>query len=1744
MHLRVSTACAVLLAGLLAAGCRFDLKRDLAPGELRGTLVLRGADGSQAPARAARAALEGTRLVVRADRDGRFVFRGLPGGTYALRATLERPGADLAGVVVRGIRLDEAGAAGKGRDLGRLAVGATGTLRGTATRDGRPVGGVRVVIPGEGERVTDGGAFEFRDLLPGSYVLSAADVQTGAVLVGIAAQVEPRTATQVALPMERATGASGSVQGVVRLAGRTDHEGTVVRFADALETRTGTAGDFLETDLPAGVYEVVARHGSFLSASLGRTVVGGDTVQLPDALLSPRSADCGIAGERDSDGDGIGDACDDCPRVADPDQADSDGDGTGDACPADRLACAADADCGAELRCEEGACVPVRPACSGGSCPCVSDVSCGAGKYCDAGACLACGMADPLHCGLSDAPAGCLRCSGTTPACRSGACVCASNADCGAGGFCGPNGACGSCGPTDPAHCGTASSEPGCARCSGSTPACAAGACVCTSEADCGAGRWCGADGACRDCGAADPARCGGAAAAAGCAVCSGATPSCSGGACVCLSDETCGDGAYCSGGACVSCSPTDAAHCGDATTAPGCRVCSGSTPACRAGACACTADADCGTGRYCDASGACLACDGWSAQRCGDAYSPAGCVACSGSTPECRAGVCVCRGDDDCGAGRYCANGACVGCSQTDARHCGSSASAAGCTRCWGATPVCRAGSCGGCAVDSDCPAGTYCGAGGGCLSCSDSDAAHCGTSASAAGCSVCAGATPLCSAGACVADCGLATHPPPDCRDGTCRVPAGPFWRGCKEGCDPGCQDDERPGREIALSTFDIDETEVTEAAFGGAGTSSLPQGNVRWDQAKAFCESRGMRLPTEAEWEKAARGTDGRTYPWGNEPPTCALATFDNCGSGARPVGSTPAGNSPWGIADMAGNVWEWVNDWYAPDYYANAPDSDPPGPADGWLRIGRGGGFSASPASAQRTSCRSTGLPGSAQSILGFRCARSVSSGVAVATPSSLDFATQPVGTTSAEQKPVGVMNSGTGPLTVLRADATAPFALAGTPALPASLEPGTTLTLYVTFAPTAPGPASGTLTILTDASEPRTTVGLTGVGEATSCDPAVPCAFGFATGDDLVVDGPQFPGLVAIAVDADGTAFVGYTKRHEGGNGYDNDFFVRRLQEGRFGDASLVSAQSSLYSRLNLLTPAPGALLVQWERQMSASGPARLALARSQDGGASWADSGFLDVAGVTNNGVKASMAAAGGVVYAAYSGYVAEGVPAGSPYEVFFAKGTDAGATWSPPVRITNNEAQDDNTAVAVDGSLVVVGSSTFDGDILVARSLDGGQTFDTPVRVNDVAGTAFSHSGAFLAARGGRVHVVWNTDPNEDVFMATSDDSAATWGAPFPVHAPAPSAQARPVVAVAPDGRAWVLWQDGRAGSDDSLYAAATADGQCFCDARPASRASTGSENAAYLAAGADGLLHLAWRHIEDQGGSIRYSAIVPGNPLHGIEVVPPAEFPPVPIGSTSGAQTVTVRNIGAAGAELTIFDLRVDGPFSVVVPPGRFLVGPGETLEVATVFAPTAPGPASGTLTVVSDAAEPTTVVSLSGTGEGCTDAACGTGKYCSAQGACLACSSTDAAHCGTASSPAGCSACSAGRTCSAGACTTGCVDDGFEPNDTRQTAIPLQAGGSRAELAMCEGDEDWFAVAVQAGRTLTVRIDFFHSSGDLDLELWDAGGVLDASRTTNDWEQVQYVAPADAVLYVRVSGAPQTGVQSYSLTVSTNL
>ena len=151
-------------------------------------------------------------------------------------------------------------------------------------------------------------------------------------------------------------------------------------------------------------------------------------------------------------------------------------------------------------------------------------------------------------------------------------------------------------------------------------------------------------------------------------------------------------------------------------------------------------------------------------------------------------------------------------------------------------------------------------------------------------------------------------------------------------------------------------------------------LPVVCVSWPAAVDYCEWTGQRLPTEAQWERTARGDTHSRYPWGEAAPTCDHARHDGCGEVTRRVDDASIGTSPTGARDMAGNVWEWVADWYDEEAYGRRRSRyDPKGPAHGEVRVLRGGSFYDS-ASSLRTSYRYGLSPQYGYSNVGFRCAR--------------------------------------------------------------------------------------------------------------------------------------------------------------------------------------------------------------------------------------------------------------------------------------------------------------------------------------------------------------------------------------------------------------------------------------------------------------------------------------------------------------------------------------------------------------------------------------------------------------------------------------------------------------------------------------------------------------------------------------------------------------------------------------------------
>jgi formylglycine-generating enzyme required for sulfatase activity len=251
---------------------------------------------------------------------------------------------------------------------------------------------------------------------------------------------------------------------------------------------------------------------------------------------------------------------------------------------------------------------------------------------------------------------------------------------------------------------------------------------------------------------------------------------------------------------------------------------------------------------------------------------------------------------------------------------------------------------------------------------------------------------------------------------------IPAGEFFMGgdaeeafgfCEEHREPfnfsECKlswfESRAPIHTVTLDDYYIDKFEVTngdyqvcvdegvcsppektssltrEEYFGNPEFADYPVVWINWNKATTYCEWRGARLPSEAEWAKAARGTDGWLFPWGNE---YAVLLSNTCGlegehveglSDTTPVGSYPDGASPYGVMDMAGNAFEWVADWYGRDYYQESPDKNPLGPPSGSRRAMRGSNYKCSYAHALQLTARWGDFPHMAYPAYGFRCASS-------------------------------------------------------------------------------------------------------------------------------------------------------------------------------------------------------------------------------------------------------------------------------------------------------------------------------------------------------------------------------------------------------------------------------------------------------------------------------------------------------------------------------------------------------------------------------------------------------------------------------------------------------------------------------------------------------------------------------------------------------------------------------------------------
>lgn len=278
-------------------------------------------------------------------------------------------------------------------------------------------------------------------------------------------------------------------------------------------------------------------------------------------------------------------------------------------------------------------------------------------------------------------------------------------------------------------------------------------------------------------------------------------------------------------------------------------------------------------------------------------------------------------------------------------------------------------------------------------------------------------------------------ASAAPAACPTGMIRIPGGEFYMGSDDKND---LDFEKPAHHVKLSPYCIDALEVTVERYKAcsdrgackrasmqnesdaikdpekkaldplcnirdpSGKAKHPINCVDWNQADQFCKSEGGRLPTEAEWEFAARGPDGRKYPWGDETPSAghlnacgkecvewgkknkvhleAMYEADDGYPNTAPVGSFPQGKSRYGVQDVVGNVWEWTGDWYAPYSAPKAPEaemqSDPQGPRTGERRAIRGGAWNGAQPSWVRPTFRYHDVPTARSYGIGFRCAKSL------------------------------------------------------------------------------------------------------------------------------------------------------------------------------------------------------------------------------------------------------------------------------------------------------------------------------------------------------------------------------------------------------------------------------------------------------------------------------------------------------------------------------------------------------------------------------------------------------------------------------------------------------------------------------------------------------------------------------------------------------------------------------------------------
>lgn len=209
--------------------------------------------------------------------------------------------------------------------------------------------------------------------------------------------------------------------------------------------------------------------------------------------------------------------------------------------------------------------------------------------------------------------------------------------------------------------------------------------------------------------------------------------------------------------------------------------------------------------------------------------------------------------------------------------------------------------------------------------------------------------------------------------------------FQMGC-EAAETPCEPDQQPKHSATVCAYEIDRTEVSQVAYqaciddgacvlpfaGFSATSDSPVGWATWDMANAYCTWAGKRLPTEAEWELAARGTQGNKFPWGAAPIDCTLANAISCSDVFEPVDSFPQGASTYALVHMIGNASEWVKDYYGP--YSAQAVVNPQGPSSGSFRVQRGGGFSFPGPGVLSNTWRDLKEQTDERDYAGFRCAK--------------------------------------------------------------------------------------------------------------------------------------------------------------------------------------------------------------------------------------------------------------------------------------------------------------------------------------------------------------------------------------------------------------------------------------------------------------------------------------------------------------------------------------------------------------------------------------------------------------------------------------------------------------------------------------------------------------------------------------------------------------------------------------------------